>query len=122
MTNTDLANMLRAAKKAEFDAKNERIRIESLIVDQYAKPLSNEGTINEDDFTITYKLDRAVDTDALSRDFEDLPVNAQKAFRWKAEVNTTILRSLADLDPMAYSKITKYITVKSAKPAIKLKD
>jgi hypothetical protein len=122
MTHTELANALRAAKQTETDAKNERLRIEQLIVDQFAKPLSNEGTINEDEFSIVYKLNRTVDTDALSHDYEQLPVNAQKAFRWKAEVNMTVLRAVMDLDPEAYSKITKYITSKPAKPSIELKD
>jgi len=42
MTITDLVAQLRQAKQAELDAKNERLRIEGLITEQFAKPESIE--------------------------------------------------------------------------------
>ncbi len=122
MTISELVAQLRKAKQAETDAKAERLRIEGLITDQFAKPEHNEGTHNDEEFTITWKLNRTVNTDQLAADYEDLPTNAQKAFRWKAEVNLAYLRSLAEIDPAAYNSAAVFITSKPAKPSIELKD
>jgi hypothetical protein len=122
MTISELAAQLRMAKQVETEAKAERLRIESLITDQFAKPESNEGTHNDEEFTITWKLNRTVNTDQLAADYEDLPTNAKNAFRWKAEVNLAYLRTLADIDPAAYNKAAVFITSKPAKPSIELKD
>jgi hypothetical protein len=122
MTISELAAQLRMAKQAETEAKAERLRIESLITDQFAKPESNEGTHNDEEFTITWKLNRTVNSDQLAADYEDLPTNAKNAFRWKAEVNLAYLRTLADIDPAGYNKAAVFITSKPAKPSIELKD
>jgi hypothetical protein len=122
MTISELAAQLRMAKQAETEAKAERLRIEGLITEQFAKPESNEGTHNDEEFTITWKLNRTVNTDQLATDYDDLPTNAQKAFRWKAEVNLAYLRSLAEIDPAAYNKAAVFVTSKPAKPSIELKD
>ncbi len=122
MTISNLVEQLRQAKLAENEAKAERLRIEGLIEAQFAKPESNEGSHSEDEFTITWKLNRTVNTDQLAADYEDLPTNAQKAFRWKAEVNLAYLRSLSEIDPAAYNKAAVFITSKPAKPSIELKD
>ena len=122
MTISELAAQLRKAKQAENEAKAERLRFEGLITDQFAKPESNEGTHNDEEFTITWKLNRTVNTDQLAADYEDLPTNAKNAFRWKAEVNLAYLRTLADIDPAGYNKAAVFITSKPAKPSIELKD
>ena len=122
MTISELATLLRKAKQAETDAKAERLRIEGLIEEQFAKPESGEGIHKDEEFSITWKLNRTVDTDRLSADFDDLPDNAQRAFRWKAEVNLAYLRSLSEIDPTAYNKAAVFITSKPAKPSIELKD
>ena len=122
MTISELAAQLRMAKQAENEAKVERLRIETLITEQFAKPESNEGTHNDEEFSITWKLNRTVNSDQLAADYEDLPTNAKNAFRWKAEVNLAFLRALADIDPAAYNKVAVFITSKPAKPSIELKD
>ena len=122
MTISELATMLRKAKQAETDAKAERLRIEGLIEEQFAKPESGEGIHKDEEFSITWKLNRTVDTDRLAADYDDLPDNAQRAFRWKAEVNLAFLRSLSEIDPSAYNKAAVFITSKPAKPSIELKD
>ena len=122
MTISELAAQLRMAKQAENEAKVERLRIETLITEQFAKPESNEGTHNDEEFSITWKLNRTVNSDQLAADYEDLPTNAKNAFRWKAEVNLAYLRTLADIDPAAYNKAAVFITSKPAKPSIELKD
>ena len=122
MTISELTTQLRKAKQAENEAKAERLRIEGLITEQFAKPESNEGTHNDEDFTITWKLNRTVDTDRLAADYDDLPTNAKNAFRWKAEVNLAYLRALSEIEPAAYHKAAVFITSKPAKPSIELKD
>jgi hypothetical protein len=122
MTISELAAQLRMAKQAENEAKAERLRIEGLIEEQFAKPESGEGIHKDEEFSITWKLNRTVDTDRLAADYDDLPNNAQKAFRWKAEVNLAYLRSLSEIDPSAYNKAAVFITSKPAKPSIELKD
>lgn len=122
MTITELTAALKAAKAAEDNAKALRLEIEGKIVALYAKPATGEGTHNDEEFSITWKLNRTVDSEKLSASYESLPVNAQRAFRWKAEVELKNLRALAELDPVSYSAAAKYITSKPAKPSIDLKD
>ena len=88
----------------------------------FSKPVSGEGTHNDEDFSIVWKLNRTVDSDKLSAAFETLPANAQRAFRWKAEVELKNLRALTELDPVSYSAAAEFITSKPAKPSITLKD
>lgn len=117
-----LTALLRQAKQDELVAKTERLRLETLIEAKYAKPATGEGTHADEEFTITWKLNRTVDTEKLKEHFEKLPANAQNAFRWKAEVNLSHLRSLFNLDPAAYNKAAEFITSKPAKPSIELKE
>jgi len=122
MTITELTAALKTAKAAEDNAKALRLEIEGKIVALYAKPATGEGTHNDEEFSITWKLNRTVDSEKLSAGYESLPVNAQRAFRWKAEVELKNLRALAELDPVSYSAAAEYITSKPAKPSIDLKD
>jgi hypothetical protein len=122
MTITELTAALKAAKAAEEKAKADRLDIEAKMVALFAKPATGEGTHNDEDFSITWKLNRTVDTDKLSAAYESLPANAQRAFRWKAEVELKNLRALSELDPVSYSAAAEFITSKPAKPSIELKD
>ena len=122
MTITELTAALKAAKAAEEKAKADRLDIEAKMVALFAKPATGEGTHNDEDFSITWKLNRTVDTDRLAADYDDLSDNAQRAFRWKAEVNLAYLRQLSEIDPAAYNKAAVFITSKPAKPSIELKD
>ena len=117
-----MVSALRAAKDNETVAKNERLRLEGLIEAQFAKPANGEGTHNDEEFKITWKINRTVDTAKVQVSWDSMNTNAQKAFRWKAEVDLTQLRALADLDPGAYAQAAAYITSKPAKPTIELKD
>ena len=119
---SDLITKLRAAKDNELTAKNERIRLETLIENQFAKPNGGEGTHNDEEFKITWKLNRTVDTAKVQDAWDSLSKNAQRAFRWKAEVDLSHLRALNELDAVAYSQAAAFITSKPAKPSIELKD
>ncbi len=67
MTISELAAQLRMAKQAETDAKAERLRIEGLITDQFAKPESNEGTHNDEESFVQTTLPLTYPTSGRKR-------------------------------------------------------
>lgn len=111
-----------AAKAAETAAQQERRIIEEAIL--ALLPSKTEGIVTDKDFgiTATFKVTRKVDTEALQRQWGMLTEHAQKAFKWKAEVDTKQLKALIDFDEAAYRHITSFITTTPAKPAISIKD
>ncbi len=117
-----LVQFLRQAKAKEAEAIENRRAIEAQIVSRYAVPDGGEGTVKDEEFSITYKVTRAVDTDALQVAWFGLSDNAKKAFRWKADVDLKHLRALADIDPDNAYQAQGFITTKPAKPALTLKD
>ena len=117
-----LITELRAAKLAEETAKKTRLDVENKILALYATPDGGEGTHNDEEFSIAWKLTRTVDQEKLSADFELLGANVQKAFRWKPEVDLRQLRNLQLLDVPAYAEAAKYFTSKPAKPSVTLKE
>lgn len=119
---TKLVAELRAAKLAEETAKKNRLDVENKILALYVKPDGGEGTHNDEEFSIYWKLTRTVDAEALSAEFEMLGANVQKAFRWKPEVDVRQLRALQELDAPAYAQAAKFFTSKPAKPSLNLKD
>jgi len=116
----ELTIALRQAKLAESIAKTERLRLEELIEKQFTKPDGGEGSHTDEEVKITWKINRTVDTAAVQAGWDSLTANAQKAFRWKADVDLTQLRSLKDLDSAAYAQAAEFITSKPAKPSIEL--
>jgi hypothetical protein len=119
---TKLVAELRAAKMAEETAKKNRLDVENKILALYATPDGGEGTHNDEEFSIAWKLTRTVDAEALSAVFEMLGANVQKAFRWKPDVDLRQLRALQELDAPAYAEAAKYFTSKPAKTSVTLKD
>ena len=119
---TKLVAELKAAKMAEETAKKNRLDVENKILALYATPTGGEGTHNDEEFSIYWKLTRTVDAEALSAEFELLGANVQKAFRWKPEVDLRQLRALQELDAPAYAQAAKFFTSKPAKPSLNLKD
>lgn len=117
-----MVQALRQAKDAEAKAVEHRRAIEAQIVSLYAAPDGGEGTVKDDEFSITYKATRAVDTDALQKAWGTLSPNTQKAFKWKADVDLKQLRALVDLDPDNAYQAQGFITTKPAKPTISLKE
>lgn len=71
-------------------------------------------------FTTTGKLNRTVDTDALSKDWLSLPKEAQDAFTWKASVSVKSLHELEKYRPEVARDISAYITVKPAKASLSI--
>lgn len=85
-------------------------------------PEGGEGTVKDEEFNLTFKVTRKVDTDALQAVWADLNPNTQKAFKWSADVDLKQLRALSDLDPDNAFIAQGFVTTKPAKPLISLKD
>lgn len=117
----ELAAAWRAAKAAEAAARDERLAIEEQML--ALLPKKDEGSVTDADsgVTVSYKLTRTVDTEALQGAWHELPEHAQRAFRWKADVDLKALRGLQEFDGEAYAAAARFITAKPAKPSISLR-
>jgi hypothetical protein len=122
VTLATLEERLRKAKATEEAARKERVAIEELIVGRFAPPAGAEGTAKEGGLTVTWKVTRKVDTDALQAAWSSIGANAQKAIKWKADVDLRSLRALQDMDVDGYGQIANFITTTPAKPAVTLKE
>ena len=71
--------------------------------------------------TVTFKVTRKVDTEALQASWDKLSKNAQAAFRWSADVNTSTFKAIQDLDEVTFSTVAAYVTTTPAKPSIAIK-
>lgn len=118
-TITELSAAWLAAKAAEDAAKARRYEIEEQIV--AALPGADEGTATEKTDTVkvsvTRKLTRAVDTDALREAWASIQPTVQKAFTWKADLSVSVLRKL---DSQELEQAQRYITTKPAKASVKV--
>lgn len=117
-----LVAALRHAKAEEQAANTRRLDLESQIIARFAVPEGGEGTVKEEEFTLTYKVTRKVDTEALQASWSKLGTNTQKAFRWSADVDLKALRALSDMDPDNAFIAQGFITTKPAKTSLTLKD
>jgi hypothetical protein len=111
-----------AAKEAETAATEERRLIEEAMLAHL--PTKIEGTVTDKDagISVQFKVTRKVDTEKLQQFWSELPEAAHVAFRWKAEANTTALKSLQEVNPQAYQAVIAFITTSPAKPAFSIKD
>ena len=62
-----------------------------------------------------------MDSDPLQLAWPSLNTNAQRAFKWKAEIDARQLKALQELDAPTYASIAPLITATPAKPAISIK-
>jgi hypothetical protein len=108
-----------AAKRIEDEAIQERRNIDAAIADLLRDPAKPEGSISQRTegckVTVTYKIDRKVDSDALTKAWGALPKDVQDAFKWKADVSVSALRKL---DPASAGKAAEFVTAKPASPSI----
>lgn len=108
-----------AAKRAEDAAVAERRRIDGVIADLLKDASKTEGSVSQktDGYkvTVTYKVDRKVDTDKLQAAWSKLSAAAAQAFKWKADVSVSELRKLEGADAAAAAV---FITSKPATPSI----
>lgn len=121
-TLAELKTAWQAAKAAETKAQTERRAIEESIL--ALMPKKPEGTVTDKDagLSVTFKVNRTIDTAAVQRDWDKLPEPATKAIRWKAELDTKAFKALADFDSGSYQALIQYVTTKDAKPSIDIKE
>lgn len=108
-----------AAKRAEDAAVAERRRIDASIAELLKDANKPEGSVSQKSdgykVTVTYKIDRKVDSDKLQAAWAKLSAAATQAFKWKADVSVSELRKLEGADAAAASV---FITSKPASPQI----
>lgn len=111
-----------AAKAAEKAANEERLAVEAAIL--ALMPEQTEGTVTDKDtgISVAFKVTRSVSTEDVQRDWTALPRNVQDAFKWKADVDTKKFKAIQDLSPSDFAVLARYVTSKSSKPAITIKE
>ena len=67
--------------------------------------------------TVTYKVTRKVDTEALQERWKYLSAEQQAAFKWSADISVTALRKFEGNDLVA---VSKFFESKPASPTIKI--
>ena len=117
MLNKKLCREYILAKAKEKAAKEQRLEIESKLVEVF-EPSKDEGTETKaiDGFkvSVTSKLNRSLDIDA----YHSLNIPGNMAFvDFKPQINLKNLRMLERLDP---AMVAKCITTKPGKPSIKV--
>lgn len=117
----ELAQKRVLAKKAEDEAAAARKEIDNQIAALLAKADLTEGTATEKlegfKVSVTYNVNRKVDTKKLQSDWAKLPAAVQAAINWKAELSTTVFRTL---DQDAVLALSTYMESKPATPSVKV--
>lgn len=107
----------RAADKAAEPVK----AIDQQIIEMLRDPAKSEGSISQKagDYkvTVTFKVNRNVDTESLQKNWASLPENVQEIFKWKADVTVANLRAL---DDKGVKIASKYFESKPASPGLKI--
>ena len=121
-TLAELKAMWLAAKAAEKNANEDRLMVEAAIL--ALMPQKSEGAVTdaETGVTVSYKLTRKANTEALQNDWMHLSQTVQSAFTWKADVSAKQIKAIQELDPAAFAVAAKYLTTTPAKPAINIKE
>ena len=116
MTEPTLKDVLAAwmqAKEEERKAIEHRRMLDKMI--QAMLPSKDEGIISktEGDYkvTVSYKLDRKLDTPALQAAWHTIPESAHGALKWKADLSVSAFRCLSVDDRLM---IGKFMTTKPA--------
>lgn len=121
MTITELIAARIAAKRIEDQAVADRRDLDKQIADLLKDPAKPEGTISQkaDGYkvSVTYKIDRKVDSEKLQGAWSKLSAAASAAFKWKADVSVSELRKLEGADAAAAAV---FITSQPASPSIKI--
>lgn len=118
-----LRNAWLEAKAAETQANLRRLDIEAEILKHFTPPEDGEGTVSnkEQGVSVTYKITRSADTEALQDKWRQLPPIVQEAFTWKATPALKQLKALQLANPEAYAIASQFVTAKPAKPSISIK-
>ena len=120
LTIDQLAQAWLDAKEDEEAAIKRRRDIGALL--EAALPGADEGTVSNKTadlkISVTRKLTRTVDADALSATWGELSENVQRAFKWKAEIVTKHLRALQELGAAELTEVQQFITTKPAASSV----
>lgn len=111
-----------AAKRAEDAAVKARREVDAQIAELLRDVNKPEGSISQKlpegyKITVTYKLDRKVDTEALTKSWDKLPLDVQAAFKWSADLSVSQFRNL---DEKAALNASQFFETKPASPSIKI--
>ena len=119
MSLTELIAARIAAKRDEDAAVAARREIDVALAALLKDPAKPEGSISAKEngykLTVTYKVDRKVDSEALTKAWGALPKDVQDAFKWSAAVSVSALRKLA---PAEAGKAAVFVTAKEVSPSI----
>ena len=110
------------AKHAEVQALEKRREIEEEILSMIQT--RDEGTTSETmgslKLSITFKMDRKVDANGVQEAWNMLPPLVQEAFIWKPDLVLRHARAIESANPEAYKILAQFITVKPARPSVKV--
>lgn len=117
-----LAAEWRAAKKAENDARNQRVDIESRIIELTGHKEEGSQTHEAGDWkvSVTGKLNRKLDP-AKWAEIEDSIPEDLRPVRYNPSLDTKGLRYLEQNEPDVYKRVAQAIETKPAKPAVEVK-
>ena len=119
----DLVDQWLDLKKAEDNAKKERIKIEEEMINFLeTKPEGSVTTALEDNTKITVKcgINRTLDLKAWQR-VEKKLIKEVRPIKTKIELDLPKLKKLKEEEPRAYQSISEAITVKPSKPNFTIK-
>lgn len=110
------------AKNAEDQAIASRRNIDKEISARLKD--RDEGTvstqISNTKVTVTYGMTRKVDTDALTLSWPDMSENAQRCFRWKAELAKKEFDAVKELSATTLAEVSKFVTTAPSTPQVKV--
>jgi hypothetical protein len=119
-----LTQKRRAAKREEELAAERRKAIDEELAKLLPKPAGGKTAsykFNDGELSIKVSVEHGtnvkVDTDAVQRDYANLPAQVQEAFRWKAELVAAKFDALEATDAR---KAAKYVTETPASPSVKI--
>ena len=116
----NLAEEYLKAKEAETVAIETRRKIGELLI--AALPGKDEGTtsvkLDGCKITVTRKLTRKVDSDALGKQWDSLTESVRNTFKWSADVNIKHLRALQELASPDMAEASKFFSTKHAAASV----
>lgn len=104
-------------------AKKQVLLLETELLTLSEPPPGGEGTVKHDHYKVAYAISvtvPAAESKKLQGQWEGLGENAQKAFKWKAEIDKAQFRAIKDLDAAAFAELAPYVVSKPSKPVITL--
>lgn len=120
-----LARDLYRAKQAEETAKNERIRIENLILEAVEMPETGTKTVKVGALKLALKKENSYAVDEKGLFAAGLPTETVRSLFEEVPASLKFVpkqyESLRQMDPSVFSEVAKYVTVKPRKPSVALK-